>query len=62
MDGLDVMFRVALGILQSNEAELLHCQSVPAVYVALENLPTRMWEADRLMQVSKTFLFSQYID
>jgi len=51
MDGLDVLFRIALGILRSNEAELLRCESVPAVYVSLENLPTRMWEADKLLQV-----------
>ena len=51
VDGLDVLFRVALGILRSNEAELLRCESIPAVYVALENLPTRMWEADKLLQV-----------
>ncbi|KAF8963126.1 rab-GTPase-TBC domain-containing protein [Flammula alnicola] len=51
VDGLDVLFRVALGILRSNEAELLRCESIPAVYVALENLPTRMWEADKLLQL-----------
>ncbi|KAK7043890.1 hypothetical protein VNI00_008056 [Paramarasmius palmivorus] len=51
VDGLDVLFRVALGILRSNEQELLRCQSIPAVYVALENLPTRMWEADKLLQI-----------
>ncbi|KAG5643082.1 hypothetical protein DXG03_001577 [Asterophora parasitica] len=51
VDGLDVLFRVALGILRSNEQELLQCQSIPAVYVALENLPTRMWEADKLLQL-----------
>jgi len=51
MDGLDVLFRIALGILRSNEAELLRCESVPAVYVSLENLPTRMWEADKLLQL-----------
>ncbi|KAJ3797579.1 GTPase activating rab protein [Lentinula aff. detonsa] len=50
VDGLDVLFRTALAILRSNESELLGCQSVPAVYVALENLPTRMWEADKLLQ------------
>ncbi|KAG5650789.1 hypothetical protein H0H81_011040, partial [Sphagnurus paluster] len=50
VDGLDVLFRVALGILRSNEQELLQCASIPAVYVALENLPTRMWEADKLLQ------------
>ncbi|KAJ3911896.1 GTPase activating rab protein [Lentinula edodes] len=50
VDGLDVLFRVALAILRSNESELLACQSIPAVYVALENLPTRMWEADKLLQ------------
>ncbi|KDR78593.1 hypothetical protein GALMADRAFT_244042 [Galerina marginata CBS 339.88] len=49
--GLDVLFRVALGILRSNETELLRCESIPAVYVALENLPTRMWEADKLLQL-----------
>ncbi|EEB99078.1 hypothetical protein MPER_01304, partial [Moniliophthora perniciosa FA553] len=31
--------------------ELLRCQSIPAVYVALENLPTRMWEANKLLQL-----------
>ncbi|KAL0568140.1 hypothetical protein V5O48_013847 [Marasmius crinis-equi] len=51
VDGLDVLFRVALAILRSNEQELLRCQSMPAVYVALENLPTRMWEADKLLQL-----------
>ncbi len=51
MDGLDVLFRIALAILRSNEQELLRCDSIPAVYVALENLPTRMWEPDRLLQV-----------
>lgn len=51
VDGLDVLFRVALAILKSNEQELLRCQSIPAVYVALENLPTRMWEADKLLQL-----------
>lgn len=51
VDGLDVLFRIALGILRNNEAELLRCESIPAVYVALENLPTRMWEADKLIQL-----------
>ncbi|KAJ7149845.1 rab-GTPase-TBC domain-containing protein [Mycena crocata] len=51
VDGVDVLFRVALAILRSNEAELLRCESIPAVYVALENLPTRMWQADKLLQL-----------
>ncbi|KAJ7632153.1 rab-GTPase-TBC domain-containing protein [Roridomyces roridus] len=51
VDGLDVLFRVALAILRSNEAELLRCESIPAMYVALENLPTRMWQADKLLQL-----------
>ncbi|KAG6829677.1 hypothetical protein H0H87_010517 [Tephrocybe sp. NHM501043] len=51
VDGLDVLFRVALGILRSNEQELQQCESIPAVYVALENLPTRMWEADKILQL-----------
>ncbi|KAL4262497.1 Rab-GAP TBC domain-containing protein [Pleurotus pulmonarius] len=51
IDGLDVLFRIALAILRNNEPELLRCDSIPAVYVALENLPTRMWEPDRLLQL-----------
>jgi small G protein signaling modulator 3 len=52
LDGLDVLFRVALAVLKSHEAELLRCESIPAVYVALESLPTRMWQPDKLLQVS----------
>lgn len=51
VDGLDVLFRVALGILKGNEQELVQCESISAVYVALENLPTRMWQPDKLLQV-----------
>ncbi|KAG1736568.1 rab-GTPase-TBC domain-containing protein [Suillus lakei] len=51
VDGLDVLFRVALGILRSNEQELLQCESNSAVYVSLENLPTRMWQSDKLLQL-----------
>ncbi|TRM64764.1 rab-GTPase-TBC domain-containing protein [Schizophyllum amplum] len=52
VNGLDVLFRVALAILKMNEQELLQCESISAVYVALESLPTRMWEADKLIQAS----------
>lgn len=55
VDGFDVLFRIALAMLRNNEAELLGCQSIPAVYVALENLPTRMWEADKLLQVRSCY-------
>lgn len=51
VDGLDVLFRIALGILRNNESELLQCSTIPAVYVALENLPTRMWQPGKLIQV-----------
>ncbi|KAI9454807.1 TBC-domain-containing protein [Russula earlei] len=51
LDGLDVLFRIALAILKSHEAELLRCDSIPAVYVALESLPTRMWQPDKLLQL-----------
>lgn len=52
VDGMDVLFRVAFSILRMSEQELLHCASIPAVYVALESLPNRMWETDKLLQVS----------
>ncbi|KAI0696448.1 rab-GTPase-TBC domain-containing protein [Cytidiella melzeri] len=48
--GLDVMFRVALAVLRGNEQELLDCDSIPAVYVALESLPNRMWRSDKLLK------------
>ncbi|KAI6155384.1 rab-GTPase-TBC domain-containing protein [Pisolithus tinctorius] len=51
VDGLDVLFRIALAILRSNEQELLQCDSNSAVYVALENLPMRMWLPDKLLQL-----------
>ncbi|KAL5504086.1 hypothetical protein ACEPAH_8159 [Sanghuangporus vaninii] len=50
VDGLDVLFRIALGVLQISESELLACQSISAVYIALESLPTRMWQPDKLLQ------------
>jgi len=50
VDGLDVLFRIALSILRINEAELLQARSVPALYVTLESLPTRMWEVDKLLR------------
>ena len=55
VDGLDVLFRIGLGILRSSEQELLRCESIPAVYVALENLPTRMWQPDKLLEVRSVF-------
>ncbi|KAI0833838.1 TBC-domain-containing protein [Trametes gibbosa] len=49
IDGVDVLFRIAFAILRTNEEELMRCTSIPAVYVALESLPNRMWEADKLL-------------
>lgn len=58
VDGLDVLFRVALAVLRNNEQELLRCESIPAVYVALESLPNRMWQSDKLMKVRRSLLHS----
>jgi hypothetical protein len=49
VDGFDVLFRLALAVLRLAEDELLRCASAPALYVALESAPTRMWDADRLL-------------
>lgn len=51
VDGLDVLFRIALAILRNNEEELLRCESIPSIYVALESLPNRMWRSDKLLKV-----------
>jgi len=58
VDGIDVLFRIALGVLRINEQELLRCESVPATYVALESLPTRMWQPEKLLQVCISHFFS----
>ncbi|KAF8526214.1 rab-GTPase-TBC domain-containing protein [Hysterangium stoloniferum] len=50
VEGLDVLFRIALSILRLNEVELLQAKSIPALYVVLESLPTRMWEVDKLLK------------
>ncbi|EJD06547.1 TBC-domain-containing protein [Fomitiporia mediterranea MF3/22] len=50
VDGLDVLFRIALAVLKTSESELLACQSISAVYISLESLPTRMWQPDKLLQ------------
>jgi hypothetical protein len=52
VDGLDVLFRISLSILKISESELVACDSNSAIYIALESLPTRMWQADKLLQVS----------
>jgi len=54
VDGMDVLFRLAFAILKIGEHELLLCESVPALYVSLESLPTRMWESGKLLQVRVT--------
>lgn len=53
VEGVDVLFRIAFAILRTNEQELMRCTSIPAVYVALESLPNRMWEADKLLSVRR---------
>lgn len=52
VDGMDVLFRVALAILKINEAELLQCDSMPSLYLHFESMTARMWQADRLLKVS----------
>jgi small G protein signaling modulator 3 len=55
VDGADVLFRVAIAILSICEKELLECNSMPALYIALKSLPTRIWQADKLIQVIQSF-------
>lgn len=55
VDGMDVLFRVALAILKVNEAELLRCDSMPSLYVLFENMTARMWQADKLLKVRSFF-------
>ncbi|KAG8980997.1 hypothetical protein FRC05_003896 [Tulasnella sp. 425] len=51
VDGMDVLFRVALAILKINEAELLQCDSMPSLYLYFESMTARMWQADKLLKL-----------
>ncbi|KAG8904656.1 hypothetical protein FRB99_001376 [Tulasnella sp. 403] len=51
VDGMDVLFRVALAILKINEAELLQCDSMPSLYLHFESMTARMWQADKLLRL-----------
>ncbi|KAF8313582.1 TBC-domain-containing protein [Clavulina sp. PMI_390] len=54
LEGMDVLFRVALAMLKMNEAELLACDSVSTLYIHLESMTTRMWHPDKLLKVGAT--------
>lgn len=51
LEGMDVLFRVAVAILKINESELLACDSISSLYVHLEGMTTRMWHPDKLLKV-----------
>ncbi|KAG9013916.1 hypothetical protein FRB93_000297 [Tulasnella sp. JGI-2019a] len=55
VDGMDVLFRVALAVLKIHEAELLACESMPTLYLHFESMTARMWQADKLLKVSNVF-------
>ena len=48
---MDILFRISLSILRMNEADLLKCASISGIYMALGSIPTRMWDADKLLKV-----------
>jgi hypothetical protein len=52
---MDVLFRISLAILRMNEADLLKCTSISGIYMALESIPTRMWDADKLLKVRNAY-------
>jgi hypothetical protein len=52
VDGMDALFRIAIALLKINEAELLQCESMPALYLHFEGMTGRMWQADKLLKVS----------
>ncbi|KAG8927397.1 hypothetical protein FRC02_008235 [Tulasnella sp. 418] len=53
VEGMDVLFRIALGVLKLNEAELLKCESTADLYVLFEGMTARMWQADKLIKVGE---------
>jgi hypothetical protein len=61
-NGMDVLFRVSLAILKIGEEDLLRCQSLSSVYSVLESLPTRMWDADKLLKVGRLILVMSMVD
>ncbi|KAF8340494.1 rab-GTPase-TBC domain-containing protein [Cantharellus anzutake] len=51
VEGMDVLFRVAIAIIRINETQLLACDSISSLYIQLESITTRMWHPDKLLKV-----------
>ncbi|KZP00539.1 TBC-domain-containing protein [Calocera viscosa TUFC12733] len=51
IEGMDALFRIAIAIMQMNEADLLACDSMPSLYTHLENMTARAWQADKLLKM-----------
>jgi small G protein signaling modulator 3 len=51
VEGMDVLFRVAVAICMINETDLLKLDSISSLYVFLESMTSRMWQADKLIKV-----------
>ena len=51
LEGMDVLFRVAIAILRINEPELLACDSISSLYIQLGSVTSRMWHPDKLLKV-----------
>ncbi|BGP23116.1 hypothetical protein JCM10295v2_002009 [Rhodotorula toruloides] len=50
--GTIFLFRIAVAILKLHEAELLACDSAASLYALLGQLPSGLWNADRLLKVA----------
>ncbi|GAM18618.1 hypothetical protein SAMD00019534_017930 [Acytostelium subglobosum LB1] len=51
-EGSKVLFRFALAMLKINEEELMSCQDYNDLYSLIKKIPSKMYDADHLMEVA----------
>ncbi|OCF41132.1 hypothetical protein I317_05046 [Kwoniella heveanensis CBS 569] len=55
VEGHDTLFRVAIAILKSNEAEICATESVSDLFNFISNMTSRLWNADKLIGLQHSY-------
>ncbi|WVQ99801.1 hypothetical protein IAU59_006943 [Kwoniella sp. CBS 9459] len=55
VEGHDTLFRVAIAILKSNEAEICATESVSDLFAFISNMTSRLWNADKLIGLQHSY-------
>jgi hypothetical protein len=55
-DASQTLYRVAVAILKLSEGEILSAEGVSELFSCVSGMTSRLWAADKLIQVSQTLL------